>query len=156
MAGRPDSFYEQPQQWSGEQDFDQGSYIDPNSIFRSGPGVIDENDGLGETVQRKAYSGKVTDYTLEQPEEEDEGYRLRTANSRLRKTEVKRDSYLFTWGVGKAGQLAQQSNDDILIPYAVNAFINMPIKACALGKKHSLFLTEKGQICSVCIHLQHN
>jgi hypothetical protein len=136
---------EKPQQWSGE-DLDHRSYIDPFSNFnKTGQGVNEDTDGQGETFQKRAYTGKVTDYTLEQPEEEDEGYRLRTKNSTARKTEVKSDSYLFTWGEGKAGQLAQQSNDDILIPYAVNAFLNMPIKSCALGKKHSLFLTEKGR-----------
>ena len=135
------SFYQQPPQWSGEQNYDQGSYVEPNSFLRSGPGNHEAD--VEETIQRK-HIGKVTDYSLEQPEEEDEGYRWRTWKSQDRKTKVEPDSYLFSWGEGKAGQLAQQATEDILIPYAVNAFLNMPIKMCALGKKHSLFLTEKG------------
>jgi hypothetical protein len=134
--------FEQPQQWS--QEF-QGSFVDPSSAFRNGPDNNADETEVHDTHQRKGHVETVTDYHLEQPVEEDEGYKIRTEKFNDRKSRTQADSYLFTWGEGKGGQLAQQNEEDILIPYVVNnPFKDMPIKACALGKRHSLFLTEKG------------
>ncbi len=133
--------FEQPQQWSQEL---HGSFVDTSSMFRNGPDNNEETE-VHETHHRKGHTEKVTEYRLEQPEEEDEGYKIRTEKFNERKTKTLSDSYLFTWGEGKGGQLAQQNEEDVLIPYVVNnPFKDMPIKACALGKRHSLFLTEKG------------
>jgi hypothetical protein len=134
--------FEQPQQWSQEL---QGSFVDTSTMFRNGPDYNNAGNEAHETHQKKGHSEKVTEYRLEQPEEEDEGYKIRTEKFNERKSKTLSDSYLFTWGDGKGGQLAQQNEEDILIPYVVNnPFKDMPIKACALGKRHSLFLTEKG------------
>jgi hypothetical protein len=137
-----DDSFQQPQQWSQELG---GSFVDMSTMFRNGPDNKAQETEVPGAHQRKGISGKVTDYRLEQPEEEDEGYKLRTEKFHDRKTKVLSDSYLFTWGDGRGGQLAQQNEDDILIPYVVNnPFKDIPIKECALGKHHSLFLTEKG------------
>jgi hypothetical protein len=140
-----DSF-QQPQQWSQEL---HGSMVDMSSMFRSGPDANTQEPELENpgNQQRRRHTEKVTNYRLEQPEEENEGFKLRTEKFNDRKTKTLPDSFLFTWGDGKGGQLAQQSEEDLLIPYVVNnPFKNMQIKACALGKGHSLFLTEKGYI----------
>jgi hypothetical protein len=151
MANFNSNSFEKPQQWS--QEF-HGSFVDTSNMFRNGPDNNAEEAEAHAAHHRKGHTEKVTQYRLEQPEEEDEGFKIRTEKFNDRKSKTLSDSYLFTWGEGKGGQLAQQSEEDVLIPYVVNnPFKDMPIKACALGKRHSLFLTEKG--CAPCTPRTH-
>jgi hypothetical protein len=54
------------------------------------------------------------------------------------------DAKTFTWGDGHFGKLGHQTLDALYVPYAVTALQRCVIRMCALGKDHSLFLTNDG------------
>ncbi|EKX34430.1 hypothetical protein GUITHDRAFT_80572, partial [Guillardia theta CCMP2712] len=65
---------------------------------------------------------------------------------RIREESVLADSFLFTWGDGNDGKLGHQSEESLFVPYNVTILQRMRIKSCALGRKHSLFLSAEGTV----------
>eukprot|EP00961_Rhodomonas_salina_P110136 1482469-Rhodomonas_salina.1 len=90
----------------------------------------------------------VTDYKAEVPEEESEGHQYKLEKRKLREQATLRDSHLLTWGDGKDGKLGHQSEETLFVPYTVSALSRIPIRQCAMGKKHTLFLSEEGLVLS--------
>ena len=83
---------------------------------------------------------------LEQIEEESEGHLLRVEKAHIRGTMLLQDSALLTWGDGKDGKLGHHTEESLHVPYMIAALQQIPIMSAALGKNHSLFLTEEGMV----------
>ena len=81
-----------------------------------------------------------------QVEEEAEGHNLRMEKVQIRNTLKLHDSALLTWGDGTDGKLGHHTEESLHVPYVITAMQQIPIMSAALGKKHSLFLTEEGMI----------
>ena len=84
----------------------------------------------------------------EQVEEESEGHVLRTEKVHIRNTMLLQDSALLTWGDGKDGKLGHHTEESLHVPYLITALQQIPIMSVALGKRHSLFLTEENMVLS--------
>ena len=78
-----------------------------------------------------------------QIEEESEGHVLRQEQFQIRTTQKLRDSAVLTWGDGRDGKLGHHSEESLHVPYVITALQQIPIMSVALGRKHSLFLTEE-------------
>ena len=85
-------------------------------------------------------------HNLGQVEEESEGHNLRMEKEQIRNTVKLHDSALLTWGDGKDGKLGHHTEESLHVPYVITALQQIPIMSAALGKRHSLFLTEEGMI----------
>ena len=83
---------------------------------------------------------------LGQIEEESEGHLLRVEKAHIRGTMLLQDSALLTWGDGKDGKLGHHTEESLHVPYMIAALQQIPIMSAALGKNHSLFLTEEGMV----------
>lgn len=79
-------------------------------------------------------------------EEESEGHTLRIEKGQIRNALKLHDSALLTWGDGKDGKLGHHTDESLHVPYVITAMQQIPIMSAALGKQHSLFLTEEGMI----------
>ncbi len=91
------------------------------------------------------YAGtKVEDYSTETIDEEQEGRSYYAEKRIIRETVDIPDAKIFTWGDGQYGKLGHQTLDSLYVPYAVTALQRCVIRMCALGKDHSLFLTNEG------------
>jgi E3 ubiquitin-protein ligase HERC4 len=64
----------------------------------------------------------------------------------IRNTVNLQDSALLTWGDGKDGKLGHHTEESLHVPYVITALQQIPIMSAALGKRHSLFLTEEGMV----------
>ena len=81
-----------------------------------------------------------------QVEEEAEGHNLRMEKGQIRNNLKLHDSALLTWGDGTDGKLGHHTEESLHVPYVITAMKQIPIMSAALGRKHSLFLTEEGMI----------
>ena len=88
----------------------------------------------------------VTDYRCEIPEEEGEGHAYNIEKRHIRETVELADSYVFVWGDGQFGKLGHQTIDSLHVPYIVSSLQRIPIRMCALGRQHSLFLSTDGYV----------
>eukprot|EP00960_Hanusia_phi_P031774 749481-Hanusia_phi.AAC.8 len=122
--------------------FDQGSQYDEiESQVDSSINQATEDD-----IRREA--AIVTDYRTELPEEESEGYEYHIEKRYIRENIQLPGSHVFMWGDGENGKLGNQSEEIQHVPYIVPAFRNVLVKVCALGKKHTLFLSSDGVVLS--------
>ena len=74
------------------------------------------------------------------PDDEGEGLAYNIEKRHIRETVDLPDAFVFAWGDGEYGKLGQQSTDTLHVPYLLSTMQTMPIRMCALGKNHSLFL----------------
>ena len=81
-------------------------------------------------------------------DEEQEGRAYYAEKRIIRETVDIPDAKIFTWGDGQFGKLGHQTLDSLYVPYAVTALQRCVIRMCALGKDHSLFLTNDGIVMS--------